>query len=401
MISGLEKEKCTGCGVCVAVCPKRCISMKHDEYGFLYPDVDVKKCINCDKCNKFCHIRHLKNQMTDIPDVYVGYNKNEEIRRKSSSGGIFSVLADDVLASGGIVYGVKADKHQKIVHFRADDASDLCKMRGSKYVQSSVDADIYESAKKDILSGKIVLFSGTPCQIGALNTFLSKKYDNLLTVSFICHGVPSPKVWEKYVEWQENVYKSKISNLSFRNKDHGWTEFSMKLKFENGKKYCKTLKKDPFLKVFLKNLCLRPSCYDCSYKGKEILSSNIDFLLADKWGDIGTNLDKSNDDKGLSLIFVQTQKAKQILKKISDKIYIESADYQNAVNSNISYNKSAVKNANQVNFYTELNQIGFEKISDRYAKTPLTSTVREFVIKKGFWICKKLRIDKAVKKIIN
>ena len=401
MISGLEKESCTGCGVCATVCPKNCIEMQPDETGFAYPDVNSEICVNCEICNKKCHAQHIEENDSPIPEVYVGYCEDREIRKSSSSGGVFTLIAQTVLSAGGVVYGVKADENNKIVHFRTENASGVEKMRGSKYVQSAVSPDIYKSVQKDLQTGNPVIYSGTPCQIGALNAFLGKKYSNLITVSFICHGVPSPKVWGKYLTFQENKYCSKAREVSFRNKDRGWANFSMKILFDNGKTYRKTLKTDPYLRVFLKNLCLRPVCYQCRYKGNDVLSSNIDILLADKWGNIGTDIDRQNDDKGISLIFLQSSKAKEMFDKIKNSMSFRKADYQTAVNYNSSYNVSASRSTEEPNFYKDLNSLSFELLYKKYAKIPLGPRVKDFAVRNGFKICKKLGINKTVKKLLK
>lgn len=401
MVTELKKDKCTGCGVCETVCPKSCIELKSDEKGFEYPEIDFSECVKCNKCDRFCHAQNLLKNETGIVEPYAAYNKDESIRKSSSSGGIFWTLCEKVLESKGVVYGVVTDEKNQVKHTRAACLDDAEKMRGSKYVQSKISSDIFESVKSDLENNCFVLFSGTPCQIGALNRFLGKDYDSLLKVSFICHGVPSPYVFKKYISWQENIHKAKVADISFRYKDRGWTDFSMKLSFSDGSKYSNSLNRDPYLQVFLKNLCLRASCYECKYKGEEILSSNIDIMLADKWGNTGSKFDKINDDKGLSLIFLFSKKAKEIFKAVSEKLLYEKADFNIATNSNIAFFESAKRNPKQNEFYKDLNILPFDKLYKKYAKTPTSVILKSNVKKYGFKICKFLHINKLVKKIIK
>lgn len=400
MVSDMKKNKCTGCGVCKAVCPADCISMQKDKEGFLYPLIDESKCINCGKCDRLCHAQHIFSSESEDPKVYIGYNKNEKERLLSSSGGAFIEFARHVTDSGGTVYGAAVDDSIQIRHMRADSADKLQRFQGSKYVQSVINSDIYTSVKNDLDSGRNVLYSGTPCQIGALNRFLGKTYPNLTTLSFICHGVPSPYVWQKYAAWQEAKNNSKIKTASFRSKDKGWVNFSMKLEFENGNTYSKINSDDPFLQVFLKNACLRPSCHACQYKGKAVLS-NIDILLADKWGSVRGSLPNMTDDKGISMIFVQTEKGKTMFNKVSSGMYFAQTDYSEAINSNPAYSHCAAASKNRTRLFEEIDSKPFDVLYKKYAKTPFVKKLKSKAFNVSYKIAKKLGAVKLIKKILK
>lgn len=247
MIKGIEKQKCTGCGVCVSVCPKKCIKMVSDEEGFLYPVIDENLCIHCNLCKRKCHALDIHEDNKYIPKSFAAYSKNESVRSISSSGGIFYSLARNIIALNGVVYGVVVNPKNEVVHTRAESIDEIKPMLGSKYVQSRIDDNIYQGIKNDLKAGKSVLFSGTPCQCGAIRHFAEKlNTEKLYLVSFVCHGVPSPLVWKQYIDWQIKQANSTVENVSFRDKTLGWGRFSMSINFKNGYRYQKPLDKDYF-----------------------------------------------------------------------------------------------------------------------------------------------------------
>ena len=216
-----DKSLCCGCSACYDACPKSAITMIEDKEGFLYPAIDEDKCIDCKLCEKVCPTKNKKKNKS-LLEAYAAYNTDENIRLKSSSGGVFSLIAEYVLRNQGVVYGAAFDENFEVEHLRVASVEELELLRGSKYVQSKLDG-IYNLCKKDLEIGKQVLFTGTPCQVSGLKSFLRKEYDNLVCMDIVCHGVPSRMVWRKYLEYRINFAKSKIVQIAFRLKNEGWT----------------------------------------------------------------------------------------------------------------------------------------------------------------------------------
>lgn len=325
MISITEKHKCCGCSACVQRCPKGCIEMREDEEGFLYPQVDLDACIDCGLCEKVCPVI-LQAEKREPLACYAAYNPDESVRRESSSGGIFSLLAEKTINEGGVVFGASWNEHWQVAHSYTETREGLTQFRGSKYVQSVI-GESYKQAEEFLKTGRKVLFSGTPCQIAALKLFLRKDYDNLLTVDFICHGVPSPGVFRAYLQ-EELHYRitgkrkhipfvpneglslppeATITHIGFRDKCSGWKSYSFRCMYQtNGdiQEFAEDLGTNTFLKGFLTDLYLRPSCHKCPAKS---LKSGSDITIGDFWG-FEDMPEMKDDDKGISAILVNTQK---------------------------------------------------------------------------------------------
>jgi len=360
MIATIEKKKCTGCKMCADVCPKDAITFKCDNEGFWYPEVDYDKCIKCKKCIKVCPTINriiVKNEMK----AYACINKNKSIRLDSSSGGIFTLVAEQIIEENGVTFGAMFDGEFEVIHSYVETKGELEKLRGSKYVQSNVD-DTYSQAKGFLKEGRKVLFTGTPCQIGGLKSYLQKDYSNLFCIDIICHGVPSPKVWKKYIEFREKKSGSISQRIAFRRKNEGWKRYSVSFLFKNNTEYRKTLHQDLYMRAFLKDVCLRPSCYACEFKS---LHRQSDITLADFWG-IQKMLPEMDDDKGTSLIFVNSESGQSMLEQIKEKIIYTEVD----VNQAIVYNPSAVKsigyNPKRDDFFRELDQLDFDELVKKY-----------------------------------
>ena len=221
MIEITEQVKCTGCSACANICPKQCISMVADLEGFLYPSVDTKECINCGLCEKICPILKKNPIKSDDIIAYAAMLNNTDIRLESSSGGVFTAIAESVIDKNGVVFGAELDENFNVIHTYVETKEELKKFRGSKYVQSVI-GETYKRAKGFLDQGRFVLFTGTPCQIGGLYAYLNKDYDNLITQDLICHGVPSPMVWRKYLEFREDISHAGVRRMSFRHKKYGW-----------------------------------------------------------------------------------------------------------------------------------------------------------------------------------
>lgn len=326
MIENHTKQDCCGCGACSQICPRKCIEMKSDEEGFYYPRVDKEACIYCGLCDSICPILVSKRDESDKAvrqDAYVAYHLDETIRLKSSSGGVFTALAENVIQHGGTVFGAAFDQDFLVHHIGVEDLNSLDKLRGSKYLQSRTE-DTYAEAKAALNQGRQVLYSGTGCQIAGLKAFLKQDYPNLLTVDILCHGVPSPLLWKRYLVELEHRYGAKTQQISFRKKDPGWKLFSLSLLFFNSQVYMHTFKEDPYMQMFLNNICLRPSCYECKFKA---VHSQADITLGDCWG-IEEYMPEIDDDKGVSVIFVHTENGFGAVYRIASSVYSQKADYQ-------------------------------------------------------------------------
>lgn len=323
-----KKNNCFGCNACYNVCPAGAISMKEDDEGFLYPFIDKIKCTNCGLCKKACpslNKSETYNNNGKNPDCYA-VMADDEIRLKSSSGGAFTLIADYILDNGGYVCGVVWDKNGKAIHKITNDKKEYEKMRKSKYVQSDP-LNVYSEIKKHLKENKLVLFTGTPCQVAALNVFLGKNYDNLYTVDLICHGVPSPKVWKQYLK--ETIDNEEFIDADFRDKEAGWTVYLTTTTATNT--YKCDMKNDYYLKAFLNNMCLRPSCGICPFTSTQRES---DITIGDFWA-IERFDKKLNDKKGTSVILLNNEKGKEIFKNIKNtmpvctKVPLEYAYYYN------------------------------------------------------------------------
>ena len=371
MINLTNKENCSGCHACSNICPVGCITMMTDREGFVYPEVDKKKCINCNKCTNVCNIINpiVSN---NIPKAYACYNKNEDIRLNSSSGGIFTLIAEYILDLKGVVFGAAFDKDFTVKHIEVTEKEQLNLLRGSKYVQSKI-GDTYKFVKKYLDGGRAVLFTGTPCQIDGLIKFLGgKEYDKLYTQDIICHGVPSPKVWRDYVSHIKQGLDCDVDNITFRNKDNGWINYSIRFNSQSGVIYNSVFRNDYFMTGFIKNLYLRPSCYNCHSKS---INRNSDITLADFWG-IDNIVPEMNDDKGTSLIFVNTDKGTKLFNNISEKIVYQKVDYREAVKYNSSAYVSVHKPKHRDKVIKKINCRNFDKIIERYTTTSFLGKCR-------------------------
>ncbi|MBE5799515.1 MAG: 4Fe-4S dicluster domain-containing protein [Clostridiales bacterium] len=303
-----NKAECTGCGACVSICPKHAITMQPDAEGFLYPVVDGKLCVACDLCEKRCPAGKIVAE--NKPHAYGAQHKDEAIRNLSSSGGVFTALARGMFAQGGVVFGAAFDEALRVEHIGAFDETELAPMRGSKYVQSDA-SDALANAASLLERGIPVLFSGTPCQVAGLKARVSKKHDDqLLTVDFVCHGVPSPGVFASYLKELERTHGKRVTAYTFRDKRLGWKNFSAVAIFEDGTEHVGQQTTEPYLYGFMQNLYLRPSCVQCSVLRDVHHASDI--TIADLWGAQNVCPDQ-DDNTGLSLVFVNTQKGRKAL----------------------------------------------------------------------------------------
>ena len=357
------KENCSGCYACVNACMIKSISMKKDEEGFWYPEINADICIKCGKCDKCCPILNVETPLAEsVPAAYAAINKEELIRMNSSSGGVFHLLACYVLNKNGIVFGAAFDNDWNVCHSTAEDKLELERLCGAKYVQSKIGL-AYQQVKKELEKKRWVLFVGTPCQAEGLKAYLKKEYEKLLLVDLICHGVPSPLVWKRYVNrWQEG--NKMIQSISFRSKNISWERFSLKILYSNGNEYKICLDKDLYMQGFLQDLYLRPSCHACRFKKEHRVS---DFTIADFWG-VDKVITGMNDHKGTSLVLLHTNKAKEIFEQVDVKKC--EVNFADAIKYNPAMVRSAYINPKREAFFHELDQeiSGIDTLINKYTQ---------------------------------
>lgn len=381
MLEIKDKSMCSGCHACYNKCPRNAITMIEDENGFLIPSIDENLCINCGLCEKFCPIINKKS-INNSPKIYACCNKDEEVRLKSSSGGIFTLIATEILNRKGVVFGATFNKDFSLTHQYIESIDELDKLRTSKYFQSSI-GNSYKVAKEFLDKDRYVLFTGTPCQIEGLLSYLGRNYDKLYTQDIVCHGVPSPKVWKKYMDYRAKIDNKKPLKINFRDKkQEGWHLFSLSFKYDDYE-YAKNQRDDLYMRAFLKDICLRDSCYKCAFRKKHRLS---DITLADCWGiqDIKPELD---DDKGTSLILVNSEKGRELYSLISHSLESFETSMGKAIESNPAIIKSPAANKYREEFFHKIDEEDFEKLVIRC--TPKPSLARR-VVRKAKRVMKKV-----------
>lgn len=366
MIDQVIAKECTGCYMCQDICPVSAIVMQEDAEGFAYPVVDAGKCIKCGLCVRRCPAKQIVNAPgnKDSPRVLAAWSLDGENREKSTSGGIFSELAQWVYRQGGLVCGAVYAQDQAVVHFLSEDPADVSRLRQSKYVQSDLSA-IYRQVQEALKSGRRVLFSGAPCHVAALRAFLNRDYENLLLMDFICRGANSPKAYRKYLEYLEREHHSAVKRVWFKNKTRGWNTFSTRIEFENGAVYCKDRNTDLYMQGYIRhNLYMRPSCYACQYKFLPRLS---DITMADFWG-VGEFRPHLDDDKGTSLLLINSERGEEAIQAVSGRIYAEECTLDMAVGHNKCLTAPPKQNKNRTAFLLALDHMPFDKAVFHYTR---------------------------------
>lgn len=342
------KSECTACGACAIICPSRCITLSENDYGFVYPVVNKEMCMGCNACERVCHLNRTTKSRCFKQLAYAVRVKSDETLERSTSGGAFSAIAEYVLSQHGVIYGCAYTKGLKAVHIRIDSIIDLNLLNGSKYVQSEIGKSFIQ-VKKDLKDQKLVLFSGTPCQIAALIQYLGNNPYNLITVDIVCHGVSSQAFFDKYLEWFQEKHNCILHNYDFRSKHNGGWSLAGEcngLNNKTGKRFVKKIYyyNQFYYYYFLKGVSYRESCFSCKYAN---LDRPGDFTLGDMWG--AEKLDLAyNIQKGCSLMIVNSKKAKDILRFLN--LYVKEIDISKAA----VFNTQLIRPSDKPNNYCEM-----------------------------------------------
>lgn len=353
-------EECTGCMACVQCCAHQSIDIRSDKEGFKRPYIIEDKCVECGICVNTCPVNKpiIKSEAIDI---YSGWSKDDFIRCNSSSGGAFSEIARPILDVGGVVFGCYMNEIKQAEHIYVENWEDLTKLRGSKYTQSII-GECFKQARTFLKQGREVLFSGTPCQIAGLRNFLRKDYSNLTTVDIICHGVPSPQIFDDYIRSKEEKAKDVVSNINFRSKRFSWKYFGIGLSFKNRTdSYYGAYYDDPYLRGFLRDYFLRPCCSHCQYTSTARVS---DFTIADWWGYKPLPGEKDIHKKGVSLVLVNSNHGQQLFKNLYFLARKRTID--EAKKTNMCLYKSFPVNPDRQEFWNDYQKFSFHDMIDKY-----------------------------------
>lgn len=370
MISITNKIDCCGCNACGDICPKGAIIFKTDIEGFWYPIVDKNKCIDCGLCDRVCPIININDlKKNDLPEsiCYAAEHKNLEVVFDSTSGGMFSALADIMYRSKGYVGGAIFNEDFSVRQYISNDKADLPRLRSSKYLQSNLEG-FFKQVSELVKVGENVLVCGSPCQMAALRAFLRKDYDNLIIADYICRGINSPKVWRKYLDSFEERYGHKVVYCKAKSKEYGWRNLTQKVILSNGKAYYETKDQSKFTQGYLQTgVYCRPSCYDCKFKGYPRIS---DITLADFWGieNVDISMEK---DLGTSLVMVNSKKGEVYFEKAKQRINYIQVPFKSIEAGNRSLHLSIdPPTVDRKQFFEDLDKMSFIQIADKYIKTP-------------------------------
>lgn len=356
-----NSELCTGCSACKQICPQKAISMVPDVEGFLRPEIDLEKCVKCEKCKRVCPSANRVKDTLQKPHTYAFVHSSERIRMNSSSGGAFSAIAEYVIRERGEVFGAGFDNQGNLLHQNCDSINDLATLRGSKYLQSDV-GDSYSKVEALLQAGKLVFFTGTPCQVNGLYAYLRKEYQHLITADIICHGCPSPAVWKKYREECEKKIGTRMKSVHFRDKASGWKSYSINKQYVDGSTEIESISQNIYMKGFLSGLFLRPSCYLCPAKQVHRMA---DITLGDFWG-AERVCNVLDDDKGISIVLIHSVKGEKMLDALREVGTIELVDFDAAIHGNKSYFASETYRPLRSPFMQEYRKKTFQKLIDIY-----------------------------------
>ena len=367
MIDIKEKKNCCGCNACYDICPKNAITLSTDIEGFWYPRVDIDKCINCGLCERTCpqlHIGALKKNDFEYPVCFAAIHKNIEVRFGSTTGGLFSALAEQMYREGGYVGGAIYNKDFSVSHFISNNPADLALLRQSKYSQSQT-CGIYKEVKRLLMAGEKVLICGTPCQMAALRRFLNKDYENLIIVDFICKSITSPKFYAKYLDYWERKVGSQLVSFKFKDKELGWRSLVKRFDFKNGKTmYSRAQDNDLFSMAYHGNIVSRPSCYFCQFKGFPRMS---DITIADFWGvEKYAYLKDIDDNAGTSAVMCNSSKGLTFYKQLKNITSLETTIEKILPGNPALLHEQKMSVMNRDTFFHDLDRKAIEEVVPLY-----------------------------------
>lgn len=371
-----KKDQCSGCTACMHSCPTDAITMECDVEGFKYPIIDDQRCIDCGICRRICPFNNAYDVSSNfkVPLVYAVKNKDEQCRLTSSSGGIFPALAQSVIDKNGVVYGVAFDENFNVKHMKGETEEEILKFKGSKYVQSDL-GNIFGDIQGELSSGRYVLFSGTPCQVAGLKAFLRKDYEKLVLTDIVCYGTPSPLVWNCYLTLLEERARSPLTHFLFRQKDLGWHQSRLYAEFQDAE----PLFMDPFLDsyngIFYSRTVLRPACHNCSFAN---LERPGDLTIGDFWG-IEQCKPHFDDDKGVSLVLVNTEQGQRIFEEIGDQLLYEVSSADDAMQRNLQ--RPTPPSPKREQFWLEFESKGYKYVARKYTTYGSKNRVKQQVLK--------------------
>lgn len=350
-----DKSYCCGCRACEQICPKHCIKMCEKE-GFIYPLIDKKSCIQCGLCEKVCQYNKGGEHFSNVEEqeVYAGWNKDEQVVKNSTSGGVFTALSDVILEQGGVIFGAGFDSGMNVKIQKAENKNERDIFRGSKYIWSDTQ-DTYTQVKEILLSGKMVLFAGTPCQISGLRSFLGKRYEGLFCIDLICHGMPSVLVWNEYKKYIEKKYGGRIEVFKFRHRTEGVMESAYYAEFKNGKKMQESLSDNAYSKTYNSLIAHMPACYACQYTRNERVG---DVTIGDFWG-IEIISPEDTNQNGTSFISVNTKQGKKLFLLAEKKLRVSRRKMSEAVKKNPALHESVKQRPWRKSFFRSIQKYGF------------------------------------------